>query len=96
MASYKYYIAGKNTFTLFIETNYEDKVLIAGATSNPIWGHKKKTSRCILRSFYGSNVIGLMKKETFLNLYTIIKSGLISKDLLTEKIPQLKQYERFL
>jgi len=96
--SYKYYITktGKYIFTLFVETKKDNDFLVivsCTTTTNSIWGHKKKSCRCILRSFYGCVwKTDLMRKDTFYRYYTIIKSGQISKDLLIEKFPQLKFY----
>jgi len=96
MDYYNYYIVAEDIvpiFALFVETRYEDKVLFIGPINDPIWGHKKKSCRCIFRSFYNYyEAIAIMRTEK-LYKYTIIKSGLISKDLLIKRIPKLKRCE---
>ena len=101
MENFKYYIAKeKYYFTLFVDKNEDEFLAICSITiNNPIWGHKKKSCRCILRSFYNCVGMGMIistKKETVYKHYTIIKSELIAKDLLIEKFPQLKQYGELL
>ena len=97
---FKYYIGTTNlklrVFKLMIKVIYKGstRYLTLGIVDRPISGNKRKSSPCVFGSFININRSFLPSSigEEFFKEYTIVKSDIISSDVVKKIFPKVEQH----